>query len=70
MERRLKDELEVTGEVLSWRARADVVKECDKVINSLENKFGKGKSMNEIPECEEKKRLRNLLRALGQDVRF
>jgi hypothetical protein len=71
IKRELRDELEVPGEVLMIKPAnvKQMLTECRMILKRAEKEHG-AKQLKDIPEGPQKRRLRELLRGLGQDVRF
>ncbi|MCH7761620.1 hypothetical protein IIA15_09540 [candidate division TA06 bacterium] len=72
MKRELRDELEVPGHVVAFqtKTKAEMIKEVREILDSMEATMGKNPKLRDIPEGDQKQRLRDLMKALGMNVRF
>lgn len=68
--RELRDELEVPGYVNMYemKSKSQISKELNSIIDKWEKQGYK--KPNDVPECEEKQRFRELLKSLGLKVSF
>lgn len=68
MSEELRDAIEVPGHVLAWTSKSEAISRAREILAEWESKGWH--KLKEVPEGAKKEQFRDIMRSLGQNVRF